>query len=151
MFGKKSTPPPRRNRGFTLIEMLTVTAITAVLVATSIPVVGGSLERAREATDTANERAAIAEATIEYLNGNISTISSSAYGVDPLIYDVIDGKLHDIKIEKDYNWPSYGKCEKHKNGCIYVLVGDDGLVKLGWYNENFQPTELHLVERYQPL
>ena len=44
--------------------MLIVVAIIAILVAVSIPIVGNSLERAREATDAANERAAKAEVLI---------------------------------------------------------------------------------------
>ena len=57
-------------KGFTLIEMLVVIAIIAVLVAIVIPVVGNSTEKAREAADAANVRAAIAQVTTEALSGN---------------------------------------------------------------------------------
>ena len=50
-------------KGFTLIEMLVVIAIIAVLVSIVIPVVGNSTEKAKEAADAANIRAAIAEVT----------------------------------------------------------------------------------------
>lgn len=50
--------------GFTLIEMLIVVAIIAILIAISIPLVNSALEKARDATDQANERAAKAEATM---------------------------------------------------------------------------------------
>lgn len=50
-------------KGFTLIEMLVVIAIIAVLVAIVIPVVGSATEKAKEAADAANIRAAIAEVT----------------------------------------------------------------------------------------
>ena len=46
-----------KNGGFTMVEMLIVVAIIAILIAVSIPLVGSTLERAREATDAANERA----------------------------------------------------------------------------------------------
>lgn len=45
-------------KGFTLAEMLIVVAIIAVLVAVSIPIFTSKLEKAREATDVANMRAA---------------------------------------------------------------------------------------------
>lgn len=48
-------------KGFTLAELLIVVAIIAVLVAVSIPIFSSQLEKAREATDAANLRAAYAE------------------------------------------------------------------------------------------
>ena len=56
-------------KGFTLIEMLVVIAIIAILVAIVIPVVGNSTEKAKEAKDAANIRAAIAEVTTSALTG----------------------------------------------------------------------------------
>ena len=49
------------SKGFTLMEMLIVVAIIAILVAIAIPVFSTQLEKAREATDFANVRAAYAE------------------------------------------------------------------------------------------
>ena len=51
----------KNNKGFTLAELLIVIAIIAVLVAISIPIFSSQLEKAREATDLANVRAAYAE------------------------------------------------------------------------------------------
>lgn len=65
-------------KGFTLIEMLVVIAIIAILVSIVIPVVGDSTEKAREAKDAANIRAAITEATAK---GLAAGSAQSANGV----------------------------------------------------------------------
>ena len=55
-------------KGFTLMEMLIVVAIIAVLVAIAIPTMSNQLEKAREATDAANLRAAYAECAAEMIS-----------------------------------------------------------------------------------
>lgn len=61
----------RNEKGFTLMEMLIVVAASSppILVAVSIPVFTNQLEKAREATDAANLRAAKAVAVAQYLTG----------------------------------------------------------------------------------
>ena len=54
-------------KGFTLAELLIVVAIIAVLVAISIPIFTSQLEKARDATDEANIRSAIAEVSAAVL------------------------------------------------------------------------------------
>jgi len=56
-------------KGFTLAELLIVLAIIAVLVAIAIPIFTSQLEKAREATDAANIRAAYAEVQTAVLTG----------------------------------------------------------------------------------
>ena len=56
-------------KGFTLIEMLVVIAIIAVLVSIIIPTVSSATTKAAAATDAANLRSIVAEATTDYLNG----------------------------------------------------------------------------------
>ncbi len=57
----------KNREGFTLAELLIVVAIIAVLVAISIPVFSSQLEKAHEAVDLANIRAAYAECQSEVL------------------------------------------------------------------------------------
>ena len=46
----------KKNKGFTLMEMLIVVAIIAILSAIAIPTFTKTLERSREAADLANVR-----------------------------------------------------------------------------------------------
>lgn len=63
MFSKKN------RKGFTLIEMLVVIAIIAILVAIVIPVVSGTTQQARAATDAANLRTILGLLNVEVVNG----------------------------------------------------------------------------------
>ena len=65
-------------KGFTLAELLIVVAIIAVLVAIAIPIFNSQLEKAREATDLANLRAAYAECSAAVLSGEGTTGSGTA-------------------------------------------------------------------------
>ena len=58
----------KRNRGFTLMEMLIVVAIIAVLAAVAIPVFNGSLHKAKVAADMANVRAYYAYLQADYMS-----------------------------------------------------------------------------------
>lgn len=59
----------RSKKGFTLAELLIVVAIIGVLVAISIPIFSGQLEKAREATDAANIRSQYAEVLSDAMMG----------------------------------------------------------------------------------
>ena len=56
-------------KGFTLMEMLIVVTIVAILIAIAFPVYTGSRQKASEAADHANLRAAFALASAKYLDG----------------------------------------------------------------------------------
>lgn len=60
-------------KGFTLIEMLAVIAVIAVLISIIIPTVASATGKAAAATNAANLRSLIAEATTKYLSGDTTT------------------------------------------------------------------------------
>lgn len=80
-------------KGFTLAELLIVVAIIAVLVAVSVPIFSSKLEKAREATDVANMRAAKAAAAAMYLEDDSITAAKTVF------YDAENGVLKDAKTD----------------------------------------------------
>lgn len=101
----------KKENGFTLIEMLIVVAIIAILIAIAIPMVNKALERAREATDSANERAALGLAMVEVMTEN--KLPSA------------DGKVGYYKIGKT------GTSNASSEGTIVGAKADDDTFKYG--------------------
>lgn len=95
-------------KGFTLAELLIVVAIIAVLVAVSVPIFNSKLEKAREATDVANMRAAKAAAASMYLSGEIE--KGETY-----FYNASEGKL----VKSDTNITGYGQGTTSDGKTVY--------------------------------
>lgn len=119
----------KKSGGFTLIEMLIVVAIIAILIAVSIPLVSGALDKARTATDAANERAAKAAAVISYMTKDNFDTTKTYY------YDASEGDLKDATTAPTDQ--KYGQCSKHKGEYITVTFKGDGSIdKLAWSGTN---------------
>ena len=69
----------KRNKGFTLAELLIVVAIIGVLVAISIPIFSKLVDKAKFATNVANARAAYAAVEAEFLTNDYHPGGTETY------------------------------------------------------------------------
>lgn len=136
----------RKKAGFTLAELLVVVAIIAILVAVSIPIFSGKLDKAREATDLANIRAAKAAATMQYLNNDVTLTNDGWYCC---YYDAENGKVWPYETPgnviggiKGYNKLVVGGYEtgtkiQRDKGILFITMKEDGETfryNCNWYD-----------------
>ena len=126
------TKKMKKQGGFTLVEMLIVVAIIAILIAVSIPMVTGALDRARQATDAANVRAAKAEMSIAYLTDNADALAGKV-----MAYDAEKG----ILVGATETVTAYGKVTGNTDNIIFVKYDTtDQIVKFQWSTPGAEPT-----------
>lgn len=113
----------KKSGGFTLIEMLIVVAIIAILVVVSIPMVSGSLDKAKQATDDANERAAKAVAMVTFMTTNPSV---SDEGITYYYKD--DGTVSTGEAPSSTEGYSYGQSKDNEGKYVQVKLTKDGIV-----------------------
>ena len=114
--------------GFTLIEMLIVVAIIAILVAISIPLVNHALERARDATDQANERSAKAEAVLCFMGlAEDSSGAAITTTTGDFWYDAAKGALIPSAATGNKPGTGYGQCTGvHATGYTPTFMSTNG-------------------------
>ncbi len=103
------------NKGFTMAELLIVVAIIGVLVAISIPIFNGRLEKSRQSVDLSNMRSAKSAAVAEWLG-------SGASGTVEYKYDAGRGV-----VTTDYTPSGYGKSSTNVTAFDTVMEGASGV------------------------
>lgn len=113
-------------KGFTLAELLVVVAIIAVLVAIAIPIFTSQLEKAREATDVANIRAAYAEATTKVLSGDGTTANGKTTSTATTPNMVSNGAIDKLSDATTIGNIDIKKITIHHGQPVTVTVEDNG-------------------------
>ena len=105
----------KRKSGFTILEMLIAVEIMALLIAIAIPVMTGTMHKAKIATDMANVRAYYAELQLDYLETGEYLPSSKV----PYTFEV----------SSDYvtiTFPKSGETIKLQDGYYFVDKASEG-------------------------
>ena len=133
-FGKSLAKKLKKTGGFTLIEMLIVVAIIAILVAVSIPMVTSSLDKARTATDDANERAAKAAALLTFMDTEPIPSTTQYYCYDAKAGTVAPTTGADTcgSAPEEYGQGSSDGASGTRDGHVHVTVTVDGETSVKW-------------------
>ena len=128
-------------KGFTLAELLIVVAIIGVLVAISIPIFSGQLDKAKIATDQANVRSAKAAAVAEFLTSGDGSEQKYFYNASTgtVQTDASNPSIRGYgKYSKDDKSEVIGAegtpCKDGNAAYLTLIVTSDGTVSASWGN-----------------
>lgn len=119
----------KRDRGFTLAELLIVVAIITVLVAIAVPIFNNQLEKTRQSADIANIRAAYAAAASEVLSSGNAAVEMTAPMQHSGHFDKLDSaKIGNLDLTGADSETAL--IEIHKGCSLNVTVDETGRVSI---------------------
>jgi len=126
----------KRQKGFTLVELLIVVVIIGILVSISIPIFTAQMHKAEVAADWANLRAYYAEIQADYMSTQQQNPKVKISGID-----------------KDYDWNSVTFLDGHKAEikagiCAVSFTTDKGYSIAYNCNKGHAKCDLGLGEKY---
>lgn len=126
----------KRQKGFTLVELLIAVVIIGILVSISIPIFTAQMHKAEVAADWANLRAYYAEIQADYMSTQQQNPKVKISGID-----------------KDYDWNSVTFLDGHKAEikagiCAVSFTTDKGYSIAYNCNKGHAKCDLGLGEKY---